>query len=251
MRMLEKWVARRNQADNDTKQYSKFVKRIELIAMAAAVLLCFGGTSWAAIDLHYTSAKNADINFANGSFSFSPAVTSGTPRPVDFTITTSTGVGDSIGDTGFITGSYTIGTPDPDGTGYSVTGTGTFNILDNKGKLLTGTIAWVDLASLGTSGDVNVEGVLNLTTITYSGKQQDLLALAAGRVASDSISFVLPHTHPVTTAATLAAGQKASLAYNGNIYSSVPEPSTLFAGALLVLPFAASTLRVLRKNRGA
>ena len=31
----------------------------------------------------------------------------------------------------------------------------------------------------------------------------------------------------------------------------VPEPTTLIAGALLLLPFGASTLRVLRRNRAA
>jgi hypothetical protein len=42
---------------------------------------------------------------------------------------------------------------------------------------------------------------------------------------------------------------------NGNsqglIYSPVPEPSTLIAGAMLLLPFGASTLRFVRKNRTA
>ena len=31
----------------------------------------------------------------------------------------------------------------------------------------------------------------------------------------------------------------------------VPEPTTMIAGALLLLPFGASTLRILRKNRVA
>ena len=31
----------------------------------------------------------------------------------------------------------------------------------------------------------------------------------------------------------------------------VPEPTTMIAGALLLLPFGASTLRMLRKNRKA
>ena len=33
--------------------------------------------------------------------------------------------------------------------------------------------------------------------------------------------------------------------------SVVPEPTTMVAGALLLLPFGASTLRILRKNRTA
>jgi hypothetical protein len=34
-------------------------------------------------------------------------------------------------------------------------------------------------------------------------------------------------------------------------FSQVPEPTTMIAGALLLLPFGASTLRILRKNRTA
>jgi hypothetical protein len=34
-------------------------------------------------------------------------------------------------------------------------------------------------------------------------------------------------------------------------YHQVPEPTTIIAGALLLLPFGASTLRILRKNRTA
>jgi hypothetical protein len=32
-------------------------------------------------------------------------------------------------------------------------------------------------------------------------------------------------------------------------FTPVPEPTTMIAGALLLLPFGASTLRMLRKNR--
>jgi hypothetical protein len=32
---------------------------------------------------------------------------------------------------------------------------------------------------------------------------------------------------------------------------SVPEPTTMIAGALLLLPFGASTIRILRRNRTA
>ena len=34
-------------------------------------------------------------------------------------------------------------------------------------------------------------------------------------------------------------------------YNVVPEPTTIIAGALLLLPFGASTIRFLRKNRTA
>ena len=39
--------------------------------------------------------------------------------------------------------------------------------------------------------------------------------------------------------------------YNQSQLAMVPEPTTMIAGALLLLPFGASTLRILRKNRTA
>jgi hypothetical protein len=48
---------------------------------------------------------------------------------------------------------------------------------------------------------------------------------------------------------------KAIGSYNGSAWGftplAVPEPTTMIAGALLLLPFGASTLRMLRKNRTA
>jgi hypothetical protein len=38
---------------------------------------------------------------------------------------------------------------------------------------------------------------------------------------------------------------------NASVPSAVPEPTTMFAGVLLLLPFGASTLRILRKSRAA
>ncbi len=39
------------------------------------------------------------------------------------------------------------------------------------------------------------------------------------------------------------------LVYKQSVLAPVPEPSTIIAGALLLLPFAASTIRRMRKNR--
>jgi hypothetical protein len=44
---------------------------------------------------------------------------------------------------------------------------------------------------------------------------------------------------------------QANIPVTYNIESVVPEPTTMIAGALLLLPFGASTLRMLRKNRTA
>jgi hypothetical protein len=42
-----------------------------------------------------------------------------------------------------------------------------------------------------------------------------------------------------------------SVDINSITVSAVPEPTTMVAGALLLLPFGASALRILRKKRAA
>jgi hypothetical protein len=57
--------------------------------------------------------------------------------------------------------------------------------------------------------------------------------------------FVLPNS-----SGDLATGTKYDItSYTLLNPTAVPEPSTMIAGALLLLPFGVSTLRVLRRNR--
>jgi hypothetical protein len=49
----------------------------------------------------------------------------------------------------------------------------------------------------------------------------------------------------------LITGSYSILGYTGSDSVAVPEPTTMIAGALLLLPFGTSTLRILRKNRAA
>jgi len=48
---------------------------------------------------------------------------------------------------------------------------------------------------------------------------------------------------------TAKADLMAIVSPDGQSYVVVPEPTTMIAGALLLLPFGASTLRVLRRHR--
>ena len=50
---------------------------------------------------------------------------------------------------------------------------------------------------------------------------------------------------------TALAGLEGLVSPDGQNYVVVPEPTTMIAGALLLLPFGASTLRILRKTRTA
>lgn len=64
--------------------------------------------------------------------------------------------------------------------------------------------------------------------------------------------------NPVSVAANLGTGNILRSTESGagqdliwNVTAVVPEPTTMIAGALLLLPFGASTLRMLRKSRAA
>jgi hypothetical protein len=46
-------------------------------------------------------------------------------------------------------------------------------------------------------------------------------------------------------------GPITSYNFTSDSLAPVPEPTTMIAGALLLLPFGASTLRIIRKNRKA
>jgi hypothetical protein len=70
--------------------------------------------------------------------------------------------------------------------------------------------------------------------------------------ADNSVTF---HWHVTGGTVDLSAIQVTAFQYGTQAgqdsYTPVPEPTTMIAGALLLLPFGASTLRILRRNRTA
>ena len=78
------------------------------------------------------------------------------------------------------------------------------------------------------------------------------ITLSALDALNDPISG-LPYGQETVAWAGLEIGNGGSGAATANIesitISSVPEPTTMIAGALLLLPLGASTLRIMRKNR--
>jgi hypothetical protein len=72
------------------------------------------------------------------------------------------------------------------------------------------------------------------TSLTGGGTYGDILVVLTGMTGSEFANGSIQDT------------------YSQNIQIlAVPEPTTMVAGALLLLPFGASTLRILRKNRTA
>jgi hypothetical protein len=132
----------------------------------------------------------------------------------------STGVGTltiTISDTGF--------GPFPGGTGLAT--------LTMGGTLSNGSITG--------SGQVNGSTVVSLgpfTTSAWNGTASGVVTGLGTSTFSIGEQVVVSHS---------AAGIS-----GGDIFLTVvPEPTTLIAGALLLLPFGASTLRILRKARMA
>jgi hypothetical protein len=72
------------------------------------------------------------------------------------------------------------------------------------------------------------------TSLTGGGTYGDILVVLTGMTGSEFANGSIQDT------------------YSQNIQIlAVPEPTTMIAGAMLLLPFGASTLRILRKNRTA
>jgi hypothetical protein len=97
----------------------------------------------------------------------------------------------------------------------------------------------------GLSVDANAGTVVSLsglswTSVTPAGHLETV------QVQADALGNVALKFYQTTP-----GGSQASPIIDDVTLSTVPEPTTMIAGALLLLPFGASTLRVLRKHRTA
>lgn len=97
--------------------------------------------------------------------------------------------------------------------------------------------------SLTAYGLVNGGQVVSIGPFTTPAWNGTSSANASGLSAMFSIGEKIVITHT-----GLANGPKGNINFD---VIAVPEPTTVVAGALLLLPFGASTLRILRRNRTA
>jgi hypothetical protein len=159
-------------------------------------------------------ASTADslIKF-DGSGSFSFYAGNGTDS---FAITSGT----CAGCLGTVTGSFLIDSPYTNPG--SVTGTGTLRITDSAAQDLTASIQWVTIGTLGSFGGLNLDAVINTSSVSYSGSNSDLSQLALGAITT--ISF--QGTQPLSP--EYLATHSFSSSFSGSI-APVPEPSTFAA----------------------
>jgi hypothetical protein len=221
------------------------MKHLKTMAVAA-------GLAWAAVSsqanvvLSFSSDPDSAIDFTSSGFSFVNLVTPGNPT---FTVTSASGtsaIGDSVGDLGSITGGPFVITS-ISGNQATVTGSGTLTIADGSGHNLTGSVSWSTIGQVGTGNILNLHGIINLSSIAYTGTKVDLASLANVTAGIQTVSFSFAGSMP--TLAQLQAGPIMD-SFAGQISSTspVPEPATVIAGALLLLPFGLSTVRILRKR---
>jgi hypothetical protein len=90
-----------------------------------------------------------------------------------------------------------------------------------------------------------------VTLISYEGS--DAAAFWADYTLSDNVVYIQETGGPYTIyTATNSSGDSITYQITPQVHNVVvPEPTTMLAGALLLLPFGASTLRILRKSRAA
>jgi hypothetical protein len=167
-----------------------------------------------ALQINFGNLTGASVQFdgTSGTFSFNPG--SGGNQ---FAITTvGGGAGDSVGDLGSMSGTFTIGTISSflGVQTAPVTGTGSLTI-HGGGNDLTAALVWNTIATMGAGGLINVNGALNLTSITYSGLQTDLLGLSSTGVGTETISFQFAGLTSLTDLTT--SGTSLDTSFSGSL----------------------------------
>jgi hypothetical protein len=238
-------------------RFLQIFARPSTLALALVATLGLGRAPAAQADLvlDIASVPGANIEF-KGSGTGATFAWNNNQSGQGFVITDSNGVGDSVGLHGSLGGtySYTTGSISTSGslqTAPVLTSGGALTITDAGLKTLTGTIAGIDVDTMGTGGLVNLNGTVNLSAVSYSGTNADLkelrdeAAIGGGIVA---LSFQFIPGESLTQLAANHADFKTS--YSGTIASAVPEPSGLVLAGLGTLASLGYGLRRRSKSVG-
>lgn len=106
---------------------------------------------------------------------------------------------------------------------------------------VTDVVGYGKSANLPNSGGANLKWVF----MSGSGSDENLDTLKTGQHGL-SLTF-----EGDFTSVSDLEGKNKTYNYTGTIVNVVPEPSTVIAGMVLLLPFGASTVRLLRKGRAS
>ena len=220
------------------------------LLVAATSLVLSAVTTQASLTLNYSSIVGTGIQFNGASSSFQLNPAPGSVANPEFQVTSETGGSAALGLYGWISGSpWTIGTITTSGSLQSATvsGVGTLYISDGSGNYMTGTVNWMTIQTDASAGAINAALAVNITGLSYSGANVDLLALAGDGSGSMNLTFQF---NPALSLSQLVQNPDQTTSFSGSLVgAAVPEPTTVIAGALLLLPLGASTLRIIAKRR--
>jgi hypothetical protein len=224
------------------------MKHIKSITVAAG-LACATLSSRADIELLFNTDPNVShIDYSGGSFQLLGSPTTTILINAAFG---SSATGDAILDEGGFAAnsSFNIASISGTGTQGTLSGSSSFTIRDNLLNTFTTTVSWSTISLVG--NQATVTGILNLSPNDYTGSQADLQTVANGKSGMITLYFSPPQD---TTLAQIETSGMPGTWYAGQIFAStsvLPEPTTVIAGALLLLPFGLGGLRIIRKHLGA
>jgi hypothetical protein len=124
---------------------------------------------------------------------------------------------------------------------------GTINMIDQSyvGSAINGLLAIDETAAIGAFGG---------TVAGYSHLQPGDMSDPPGEIGQGDNLIINPSqsvlyvTKDIAFGVTSVNGGFITISQVAQSFHQVPEPTTIIAGALLLLPFGASTLRILRKK---
>lgn len=230
------------------------MKKTFAIATIAAGLAISATTSQAS--LNFTGIDDIQFNGSNGSFQLNPVAGSKTNPQFAFNGADSSLVG-WISNGPWSVNMASLYTASVGSISYqqaSVSGGGQLSIYDGS-QTMTGNLNWTQIhtSSRGQGGLANSLSV-DLTGLAYGGANADLLALVATGNGNFNLTFQFSGSDPSLQDLLTGTGTTTA-SYSGSISpvasGAVPEPSTVAAGAMLLLPLGVSVARILRKNKQA
>ena len=205
--------------------------------VAVVSLALWAVPSYGQLTLNFAANTGATLQFNGASDSFQ--FTSPAANGYQWHITSETGGSSAIGLNGlFNNGPFVYGPITTTGSGITMvqkaTVTGPLaNLIINDGSgNLSGTVNLVDVetfAASGSGGGMNANLTVNLTGVTYSGSNPDLLFLKAHQPGTLDLSFQFSPGKTLTQLST-GTGPYAT-SFSGSLIV-VPEPSALALAGL-------------------
>jgi hypothetical protein len=218
----------------------------KLGTMTAAILTVSAASTYAqSLTLNYGPLGGSDIVFGGSAQTFNftqGTVTLANPLGNQFGITTESGsanTGSALGLQGNIfNGPFSYGTissstigPITTQTANVISPTGTLDIYDGLGGTLSGTVNFIEIATINSGGQLNGDLDFNVTGVTYNGTNPDLAFVKANQPGQLTLSFQFSPGENLEQLSTGPGG--AGTSYNGSItVVAVPEPTTLAMSGL-------------------